>query len=364
MLQAGSINFTDFSDIEFVKNLTSETILQLDPNTSLNTDELNDFSELLVSSNGVLADDDLLTLGSKEMLKTLSQRQIAVEEEVIVKMDDIIDGKISFSNLNSSVSESLLIDAAAMQIGLNQFIPEAKPLDLNILYLNYKEGDIVSKLEISDGDGDEVTVSIISGNLDKDGDTNPPFGINNSYEIFISDLDDIKQLAGQQIELLFKLDDRGDQLDEHGEVLVKIKLSHSDELSSTNSSGSDSSGQFRIQQNSETTDLSILEGVLNENTSWYKSSWFGSYYEGTNGWIYHQKLGWLYIHPSSTNGFWCWDISYESWWWSSKQNNTSADIFYFYLYSTDPEKTGWAGLDLSSNESRIYEFFKSAWILR
>ena len=92
-----------------------------------------------MSSNGVLADDDLLTLGSKEMLKTLSQRQIAVEEEVIVKMDDIIDGKISFSNLNSSVSESLLIDAAAMQIGLNQFIPEAKPLDLNILYLNYKE---------------------------------------------------------------------------------------------------------------------------------------------------------------------------------------------------------------------------------
>ena len=94
----------------------------------------------------------------------------------------------------------------------------------------------------------------------------------------------------------------------------------------------------REEANPGPTDVSVLEGILNENTNWYESSWFGTFYAGKGGWIFHQKLGWLYIHPSSTNGFWSWDPTYNSWWWSCKQEVSSSNIFYFYLYSSDPEK--------------------------
>lgn len=178
-------------------------------------------------------------------------------------------------------------------------------------------------------------------------------------------MDDIKQLAGQTIALKIKLDDNGDELGVHGELSVTIKLSHSGNTANSNSSGTDSSEQPRQQQQTSTiTDVSFLEATLNSKTGWYESSWFGTFYSGRGGWIFHQKLGWLYVHPSSTNGFWCWDPTYDSWWWSCKQDVSSSNIFYFYLYSSDPEKKGWGGLDLTSSESRIYEFFKSAWILR
>ena len=27
---------------------------------------------------------------------------------------------------------------------------------------------------------------------------------------------------------------------------------------------------------------------------WYKSQWFGNYYDSTKGWIYHEYFGWIY----------------------------------------------------------------------
>ena len=45
-------------------------------------------------------------------------------------------------------------------------------------------------------------------------------------------------------------------------------------------------------------------------------------------WIFHQN--WVaHVHPSSTNGFWCWDPTYDSWWWSWAQEVSSSNIFYF-----------------------------------
>ena len=230
--------------------------------------------------------------------------------------------------------------------------------------MDYSSGDVIASLEISDGDGDAILSSILSGNFDKDGDTILPFEVNEANEILLADMDDIKQLAGQEVTLDIKLDDRGDGIGEHGALIVKIKLLHSEQTSQVNSSGSDSSEQPRVEKTENVTDVSILEGFLNLQTNWYESSWFGTFYAAKEGWIFHQKLGWLYIHPDSNNGFWCWDPVYQAWWWSSKQHGRSSDIFYFYLYSSDPEKTGWGALDLSIKESRIYEFFKSAWILR
>ena len=154
------------------------------------------------------------------MLKTISQRQVAIEEEIIVSMKDIVE-KTTFTILNKNITESILTEVADLQIGVNQFVPQGKPLDLTIVYTNFNEGDVIANIEISDGDGDDVIASFISGNNDKDGDTNKPFGINASHALFISDMDDIKQLAGQEVALNLELDDRGDDLGPHGELIVK-----------------------------------------------------------------------------------------------------------------------------------------------
>ena len=35
-------------------------------------------------------------------------------------------------------------------------------------------------------------------------------------------------------------------------------------------------------------------------------SWFGTFRPYENGWIYHLKLGWVFVHPEETSGLWLW----------------------------------------------------------
>ena len=39
---------------------------------------------------------------------------------------------------------------------------------------------------------------------------------------------------------------------------------------------------------------------------WRSLDWFGIYYEGTSGWIYHMELGWLFRQSSATDSIWFW----------------------------------------------------------
>jgi hypothetical protein len=365
LLSQGNISFADLENKEFLKKLTVDSISNAAPNVEIDANQLDDFSEILTTSNKILKDDTLLSLNSKQMLKTLAQRQIAIEEEVITSMEKVASGKETFNEIKNSTTESLLLTVAELQVGVNQFVPQGISLDTTIIYTEYESGDVIAKIDVSDGDGDPVTATIVDGNQDRDGDTNKPFSIDSSYQIIFEDMDDIKQLAGQTIALKIKLDDNGDDLGTHGELTAKIKLSHSGNTANSNSSGTDASEQPRQEEPTQTeTDFSILEATLNSETGWYDSPWFGTFYVGTNGWIFHQKLEWLYLHSGSTNGFWCWDPTYNSWWWSYKQDESDTEFFYFYLQTSAPENSGWGGLDLSSEQSRIYEFFKSAWIIR
>ena len=105
-------------------------------------------------------------------------------------------------------------------------------------------------------------------------------------------------------------------------------------------------------------DYSLLDAVQNQETSWYSSSWFGDFYPGQDGWLYHLTLGWLYLHPSGENGFWIWDSYYDTWWWSSKDQN----IFpYFYLHNSGGNKPGWGKFENLDSKTRVYEYFNEAW---
>ena len=58
--------------------------------------------------------------------------------------------------------------------------------------------------------------------------------------------------------------------------------------------------------------------------NWWQSPWFGSFFMGDgNGWIMHEKLGWLFVLPQE-DSVWLWQDEL-GWLW------TAADI-YPYLY--------------------------------
>jgi hypothetical protein len=363
MISNEGLILIDLVEDEVLQKIATETIENLNPNVGLESEELDEFTKLLVSSNKVLTDQSLLTLNSKKMLKTLAQRQIAIEEEIIVKMQDVAKGKSSFSNLNQITTESMLLEVASLQVGVNQFAPKGVSQNLRIVYLDYNTGDILTQLQFSDGDDDPVFASIIEGNLDKDGDTNMPFSLDSSSRLKISDMDDIKQLAGQTVILKIKLDDNGDNVGLHGQLLIEINLVHSENETTTD--GTDAAPIYDDPSTLEDTfaeNLKILQGIKKEGTPWYESPWFGTFYPGKSGWIYHLTLGWLYIHSSENeNGFWAWDPHYKSWWWSSK---TDGVFPYFYLYNITENTYGWGIFENLDSSTRVFEYFTQKWKIR
>ncbi len=363
LFSQGNTSLADFENKEFLKKLTLDSIASVDPNVVIQSNQIDDFSEILTTSNKILKDDSLLSLNSQQMLKTLSQRQIAIEEEVIVGMEKVVSGKESFNEINNLISESLLLTVAERQVGVNQFAPEGTSLNASVVYTEFKSGDVIAKLTVSDGDGDPVTATIVEGNQDKDGDTIMPFSIDSSYQLKFVDMDDIKQLAGQLVDLKIKLDDKGDNLGLHGEMVVKLQLAHAG--SSSSAQGSDAAPIYEdpsLLTDTFSTNVKLLDGKKNQGTSWYESSWFGNFYPGEGGWLYHLNLGWLYIHSSENEkGFWVWDPYYSSWWWSS---NSQGIFPYFYLYNVTDNIFGWGKFENLSSSTRVYEYFTKKWKIR
>ena len=84
---------------------------------------------------------------------------------------------------------------------------------------------------------------------------------------------------------------------------------------------------WAVGENLQPIAVSLFEGTEDTGQSWYTSTWFGNFHAIQNEWLYHDKLGWLYLIPNANGGFGA-DIFYNSWWWSN------AEIFpHAYLMS-------------------------------
>ena len=105
--------------------------------------------------------------------------------------------------------------------------------------------------------------------------------------------------------------------------------------------------------------VSLFGGVETDQASWYASTWLGEFYALQDDWIYHSKLGWLYLKPNANGGFWFWDPQFNGWWWSSK------DTFpYAYLSDALGNGIGWLYFELKDNPLRIYRFNNQQWTTR
>ena len=175
------------------------------------------------------------------------------------------------------------------------------------------------------------------------------FGLNSSNQLVVLDVSDANFLNdNDSLTITFLLNDNNGKTS-----LLEGTITGADSFESI----SNNSAIQRFSSN----DFSLLDAVYNRDTSWYKSSWFGDFYPGKDGWLYHNNLGWLFLHPSGHNGFWIWDTHYQSWWWSSKAQN----IFpYFYIHGAGEKVSGWAKFENLDSQTRVYEYFNTAWTRR
>ena len=155
-------------------------------------------------------------------------------------------------------------------------------------------GEILEQLYISDADGDTVSVTIVDENdaFDVDGDQLGAFGLNSSNQLVVLDVSDANFLLNDNdsLTITFLLNDNNGKTSLLEGVI-------------TGAGSFENISNNNAIQRFNSNDFSLLDAVYNRDTSWYNSSWFGDFYPGKDGWLYHNNLGWLYLHPSEHNGF-------------------------------------------------------------
>jgi hypothetical protein len=214
----------------------------------------------------------------------------------------------------------------------NQYAPIASNFSVFLTDDSFQSGATLTKLNASDPDGDVVVVEIIQGNTDVDGDGSLPLQVSSDLDLIVGDAFDLSQLSASDFNVTFKVSDEGGK--------------------SINIIGS----LIKAGEDSTLIPVSLFDGQSSGVADWYSSSWLGDFYAKNHKWLYHEKIGWLYLQANTGNGFWCWDSYYQGWWWSSSQ------IFpYAYLNTNLTGTSGWLYFKLNEPDLKVYEFSNQRW---
>jgi hypothetical protein len=339
----------ELQEIDVLKEITENTFKVVDPDFEFNEVQLDSFTSVIQNTNQLLAINSMETLSAGEALKKLSQKQIAVEQEVIEGFAQLNQGLIDLDELKNISDVETLEDLSQQINSVNNFAPEGENFEKAFGKSDFELGEILYQLSVTDADGDAVVISVLDSNedFDLDGDKLQPFGVNTQNQLVAVDVSDVEALIKERntVTIIFELNDNNGKTNTMQGVLTKENSFENILTDSAN-------------QRINTENFTLLDAVLNQETSWYSSDWFGEFYSGSGGWLFHSTLGWLFLHPSGENGFWIWDAHYQSWWWSSKDQN----IFpYFYIYGNGTNNTGWGKFENLDSDVRVFEYFKQSW---
>ncbi len=89
---------------------------------------------------------------------------------------------------------------------------------------------------------------------------------------------------------------------------------------------------------------------------WLNLDWFGNFVDIAGGWLFHEKLGWVFVPENSPDAFWAWQAG-VGWWWSSLQG-------FPYVYAH--ERSRWlyfSTVTSTPDACYFYDFSKMAWEL-
>ena len=100
---------------------------------------------------------------------------------------------------------------------------------------------------------------------------------------------------------------------------------------------------------SNSSPYSFIDSV-DHGMGWHSSSWFGDFYKGKPGWIYHLDLGWIYYAKYTHESSWCWHPVF-SWFWISSTT-------YPYILLEDES---WSYIKKDTNSLLAYDYGKMEW---
>ena len=221
-----------------------------------------------------------------------------------------------------TIVEDTLIEATFSPID-NYFTPRAENFEFWIDRTDYDVGEFIHVIQGIDGDQDEISYSLVSGNMDQDGDGNLLLGVSHDGLVSVEDPDEISQSSGNIFKMLVSLNDHGGK-SSLTEGTIKIRP------------------KFILESNSLGND-------------WYESNWLGYYLTTQNSWIYHQKLGWLFVFPLDHQGYWIWDVSLGDWLWTDS-------AFYPWLFSN--VNSSWYYFNLEEEKVRFFDHNLQKWKFR
>jgi hypothetical protein len=315
-----------------LKNIFEKSFQRIKPEFVSDSTELSQFASISSASNLAISDSTLLQLEPAKLAGEISNRQIAVEEEVIVELEGVASGQRSLVGLAQEVDLVELVEVSNSMPNFNQYSPIASNFSVFLTDVSFQSGATLTKLNASDPDGDVVVVEIIQGNKDVDGDGSLPLQVSSDLDLIVGDVFDLSQLSASDFNVTLKVSDAGGK--------------------SINIIGS----LIKVGEDSTPIPVLLFDGQSGGVADWYTSSWFGNFYAKDHKWMFHEKIGWLYLQANTGNGFWCWDSYYKGWWWSSAQ------VFpYAFLGSNLTGTSGWIYFKLHELELKVYEFSKKKW---
>ena len=158
-----------------LKNIFEKSFQRIKPEFVISSTELDQFASISSASNLAISDSTLLQLEPAKLAGEISNRQIAVEEEVIVELEGVASGQRSLVGLAQEVDLVELVEVSNSMPNFNQYSPIASNFSVFLTDDSFQSGVTLTKLNASDPDGDDVIVDIIQGNTDVDGDGSLPF---------------------------------------------------------------------------------------------------------------------------------------------------------------------------------------------
>ena len=92
------------------------------------------------------------------------------------------------------------------------------------------------------------------------------------------------------------------------------------------------------------------------DNGWWGNPWFGYFWKvGEEDWLFHEKLGWIFMKKKGDNSIWVWIQKLEDWFWTAKDH-------YPYLHSSSTQTWYFLNLDQSNyNQLIIYNYQESRW---
>jgi hypothetical protein len=92
-------------------------------------------------------------------------------------------------------------------------------------------------------------------------------------------------------------------------------------------------------------------------SNWWRNPWFGYFWKDfREDWIFHEKLGWVFLNKEDDSSIWIWTKKLNGWFWTAKEH-------YPYLHSASTQTWYWINLDKSDfTELVIYDYANAKWL--